>query len=294
MGCCKALVLAAVVAGLLAIPAPAAELMPTAQQNALVQEYCAVCHSDAAKNGGLSLEHFDAAQAPPSLKAMLLSKITGGVLLKTAREAASNISAAALVDKTMKSGAMGAAGIPIPDKATIDALIHAFAVESDGATEWTIERLKTSAASAPTLTASILREMPSAKNAGEAEFYRLIASCNADTREGEMQLAWSPVAQSGTFAASVDGNAAAQYRVEGSESMGNGSGVVLHALAALALAETERGVPRTGLPFPAESLTIRDLFPGQTVTFAFANLPMDARRELTACFSGADRLPSEQ
>jgi hypothetical protein len=34
---------------------------PAAQQNALVQRYCAVCHTDAAKNGGLSLEHFDAA-----------------------------------------------------------------------------------------------------------------------------------------------------------------------------------------------------------------------------------------
>ena len=53
----------------LARPAAAADLMPVAQQNALVQKYCAVCHTDAARNGGLSLEHFDAAQAPPSLMA---------------------------------------------------------------------------------------------------------------------------------------------------------------------------------------------------------------------------------
>src|ERR1700730_4992142 len=106
-------------------PVLSAELMSPGQQNALVQKYCAVCHTDAAKNGGLSLEHFDAAQAPPSLTAMLLSKLTGGVLLKTAREAASNASAAAFIDRKMRSGAMGAAGIPIPDKATIDALIHA-------------------------------------------------------------------------------------------------------------------------------------------------------------------------
>jgi len=80
--CYYSVVLAAVVAGSFATPAPAAELMPSAQQNALVQKYCAVCHTDAAKNGGLSLEHFDAALAPPSLTAMLLSKLTGGVLLK--------------------------------------------------------------------------------------------------------------------------------------------------------------------------------------------------------------------
>ena len=70
--------------------------------------------------------------------------------------------------------------------------------------------------------------------------------------------------------------------------MGNGRGVVLHRLAALVLAETKRGVSRTGLPFPAESLTISDLFPAETMTFSFANLPKDARQEFTACFPGAD------
>jgi len=35
-----------------------------------------------------------------------------------------------IIDKKIRSGAMDAAGIPIPDKATIDALVHAFAVES--------------------------------------------------------------------------------------------------------------------------------------------------------------------
>jgi len=276
------------VAGSLANPARAADLMPPAQQNALVRKYCAVCHTDAAKNGGLSLEHFDAAQAAPSLAAMLLSKLTGGVLLKTAREAPSNTSAAAFIDKKMRSGAMGAAGIPIPDKATIDALIHAFAVESSGAMNWTVERSYDAAASVPILKMSILREMPSAKNVGEAEVYRLIASCNSATQEGEMQLAWSPVAQSGTLAASVDGNVAARYRVEGSEKMANGSGVVLHGLAALVLAETKRGGSRIGLPFPAESLTISDLFPGETVTFSFANLSRNERHEFNACFPGAD------
>ena len=288
MRCCRAVVLSVIVAGSLATPAPAGELMPPAQQNALVEKYCTVCHTDAAKNGGLSLQHFDAAQAPPSLTAMMLSKLTSGVLLKTAIDAPSSPSAAAFVDKKMKSGAMGAAGIPIPDKATIDALIHAFAVESAGATEWTVERSKDAAAGAPMVTASILREMPSARNAGEAEVYRLIASCNPATGEGELQLAWAPVAQSGTLAASVDGNAAARYRVEGSEKMGNGSGVVLHGLAALVLSETKRGASRTGLPLPLESLTISDLFPGEIVTFSFANLPKDARREFNACFQGAD------
>lgn len=36
--------------------AVASEAMPAAQQNALVQKYCAVCHTDASKDGGLSLQ----------------------------------------------------------------------------------------------------------------------------------------------------------------------------------------------------------------------------------------------
>src|ERR1700722_3766807 len=121
-------VLAVVFTAMLAEPAiaAAAEHMPFAQQNSLVEKYCAVCHTDRLLNGGLSLEHFDAAQAPPSLIAMMLSKLTGGVALKTAAAAPSDISAAALIDQKAKSGAMGAAGIPRPDHATFDALIHAF------------------------------------------------------------------------------------------------------------------------------------------------------------------------
>jgi hypothetical protein len=260
----------AILVGVAAASAARAELMPVAQQNALIGKYCAVCHTDAAKNGGLSLEHFDAAQAPPSLTAMLLSKLTGGVLLKTAGDASSDAGAAALVDQGMKSGAMGAAGIPIPDNATIGALIHAMAVESAGAMDWSVRGSKDTG-----LTASVLREMPSAKLAGHAEVYRLIASCNPATQQGELQVAWSPAPTSGSLAASVDGGAAVQYRVEGAENMGNGSKLVLHSRAALVLSV---------LPFPAESLTIRDLFPDQTVTFSFTSLPETARRVFNACF----------
>src|SRR5215510_9580046 len=64
--------------------------MPVAQQNALVQKYCAVCHDDVHRNGGLSLQHFDASQLEPSLAAMMVSKL--------------------------KSGAMGAAGLGVPDR----------------------------------------------------------------------------------------------------------------------------------------------------------------------------------
>ena len=61
--------------------------LPIARQNELVQTYCAACHDDARRVGGLSLEHFDAAQADPTITAMLLSKLTNGLTLETVRAA---------------------------------------------------------------------------------------------------------------------------------------------------------------------------------------------------------------
>lgn len=52
-------------------------------------------------------------------------------------------------------------------------------------------------------TASIPREMPPAKNASEKELNHLPQTRN---RSGSLQVAWAPVAQSGSLAASVDGN----------------------------------------------------------------------------------------
>jgi len=103
-----------VIAGLFATSAPAAETMPPAQQNTLVQTYCAVCHTDAAKNGGLSLEHYDAAQANPALAAMLLSKL--------------------------RNSAMGAAGLGVPDSATRNAWVAATAAQAERAKDWAVVR----------------------------------------------------------------------------------------------------------------------------------------------------------
>src|SRR3982751_3923908 len=110
----RSLVVFTLLAASLARPASAADRMPVAQQNALVQQYCAVCHTDAAKNGGLSLEHYDAAQVNPPLAAMLLSKL--------------------------RNGAMGAAGLGIPDPATRDAGVAATTAQAQRANAWTVIR----------------------------------------------------------------------------------------------------------------------------------------------------------
>ena len=54
--------------------------MPAAEQNGLVKQYCAVCHTDKARNGGLSLQHYDAAKRDPALAAMMFSKLNAGAM----------------------------------------------------------------------------------------------------------------------------------------------------------------------------------------------------------------------
>ncbi len=231
-----------VVVAWIAPPATAADLMPVAQQNQLVQKYCAVCHTDAARNGGLTLEHFDASHLDPSLAAMLVSKL--------------------------RSGAMGAAGIPVPDQATKGALLRTLTAEAAGAREWTVSQ------SQDMVSAAIVRDLPAARNSGEPALYRLTLTCSAATHQGEMQLSWAPTSKSGTLTASADGHAPLTYPVEGEEAMGNGTPGMMGP-AAIALRE---------MPLPLRSLAFSNLFPGESVVFAFDGLPSQARQTLSRCF----------
>ena len=153
----------------------ASNAMPIGQQNALVGKYCAVCHTDATPNGGLSLQHFDAAQPDPGLMAMIVSKL--------------------------KSKALGASGQPLPDKMTQALFQSTLAVASFGAERWVVDR------QAAMLTANVVAAAPSTKSEGEPDLFRLTLACNTDSHQGEMQVAWSPgVPKSGqVISAAVDG-----------------------------------------------------------------------------------------
>ena len=216
--------------------------MPVAEQNALVQKYCAVCHTDAHPNGRLSLEHFDAGHADPGIAAMLVSKLKGG--------------------------ALGAAGLSLPEPATRQALLHALTEEAEGSDKWTVSR-------ADVVTASIVRQIPSMATSGEPTLYRLTLTCNPANRQPSMELAWSPgVPESGQpMSVSADGNSPVVYRVEGSEKMGNGQA-------------GSSGPGGTALTpaLPDRSLTIANLFPGDRVVFPFDELSSTTRQALAACF----------
>jgi hypothetical protein len=235
--------------GFAVVCASAWAAMPPADQNALVKKYCAVCHTDAAKNGGLSLEHYNAARRDPGLAAMILSKLN--------------------------NGAMGAAGNGVPDNDAQQAWLEATKEQAARAEEWFVSW------DGGMISAGMVREVPPRKpGLTDAPVYRMLMVCNPSTRLGEMQLTWSPEPQTArTMTVSIDGNAPVEYRLEGQESMGNGATVKSgHASAVLSSGQGGK------LAFPKQSLSVRDLFPGETVVFPFGDLDKKASSELTKCF----------
>ena len=264
--------------------------MPAAQQTALVEKYCAVCHNDAHRNGGLSLEHFDAAHADPGVAAMLVSKLTNGVALEKIHVARTDPAAAALRAGNMKAGAMGAAGIPVPDRETQEAWVSALAAEATGAGEWTVNRTQDPVTQAPVLTASAAQEVPSTTKAGEADTYRLTLTCRTDNHEGEMLLAWAAgVPKEGhAISVAVDGRAPVTYQVLNEKVMFVGAvGTSGTGAAILSATKEVTGGLKRELTLPERDLTIGNVFPNETVVFPFDGLPQTARQALAKCFTGS-------
>lgn len=222
------------------------ETFSVAQQNALVHNYCAVCHTDASRNGDLSLEHYDAGTPDPALAAMLLSKL--------------------------RSGAMGAAGLGIPDKPTADAWIAATTTQAQGAKQWSV--IRKDQAKSNVLIASTIREVAPRIPGTDAPVYRLTLTCDASKHQGEMQLTWSPQAQTNrAFWVTVDGKPGIAQRLEGTEKMGNGTA-----------GTSGRAGTILNVPLPQKTLTVEDLFPSETVVFPVGELDHQVRRQLATCF----------
>ncbi len=231
---------------LVAMSTPVCAAMPASEQNALVKKYCAICHTDAARNGGLSLQHYDAAKRDPTLAAMMLSKL--------------NI------------GAMGAAGIGVPDKAAQLAWLASTQEQATGSDKWFVSNED------GVISASIVRGVPPRSGSTDVPVYRLRISCAPSTGTGEMQLTWAPLAQIGrTMTVSVDGAVPLEYKIEGKESMGNG-GTAQTGHSSVLLSGGGRVVAAN------RSLTIQGLFPNETANFPISDLDQNTSASLRKCF----------
>jgi len=184
----------------------------------------------------------------------------------------------------MKASAMGAAGKGVPDERTQVAFVKALSAEAAGAEQWESRWTENPPTQSRELTATILRELPSTKFAGKIDMYRLILTCRVATHEGEIKLAWANgVPEEGReITVEVDGKTQIAHKAEGGKKQGNGSGgpgaTVLYPNG-----------PETSMPFPTQSLTIRNVFPDETVVFPFENLSQPVRRDLSMCFVAENR-----
>ena len=277
-------------------PAEAAATMPVAQQNKIVQQYCAVCHSDASPHGGLSFSHFDAAHPDPTVTALMIGQLTGLAFERVdACVRGIGTGCSPVLDTIRGGGALNAASTVMkdmkrPDDATTTAFISAIAAESAGAQKWT-SFINTDAAAAqpPGLTAVAVREVPAPSTNGPEDvgLYRLALVCNQDTHEGEMKLSWgpAPAPKDSTLSVAVDGTAPVNYKAQDGEQMfpgipkDSGAGSFL-------LYETEKNskVPNYATPLPARTLTVSNMFPNQTATFSFDYMLPALREKLSLCF----------
>lgn len=250
---------AVVLAQALASAGMAAAAMSSAQVNATVQKYCGGCHSDAMMAGSMTLQHFDAAQVDPALAAMLLNKITNGHTPADVAKA----DAKGILNLT-KASAMGASG-SVPDEATQVGFAQALAQLSDGAYDWNVR------SNEETLTASLLKESYNAKWQ-VTDSYRIVVSCQAAGRVGEIKISWanSVPAEGELMAVAVDGAAPFQHKVEGGREQGNGN--------------NGPGANVLKIPLPARSLSISNLFGPGNIEFSFGGLDEKVRRELSVCF----------
>jgi hypothetical protein len=164
------------------------------------------------------------------------------------------------------------------------ALVKTLSAEAAGAEQWDSHWTEKPLTESRELTATIVRELPSTKFAGKIDMYRLILTCRVATHEGEIKLAWANgVPEEGReITVEVDGKAQLTHKVEGSKKQGNG----LNGPGATVLYPN---APETNMPLPTQSLTIRNVFPNETVVFPFENMSQTVRRDLSTCFTAADR-----
>jgi hypothetical protein len=242
-------------------PAPAADLMPASQQNALVLRHCVGCHKGATPAGALSFEAFDAARPDPSVAGMMLVKITA-------------------------DGAMSAAGVPKPDAPTMDAFVGSLSAAAANAPSglgvWSVTLEDEPKAGHDLVTARLTQEIPLPTQKQQSALYQLTLACSGKTRRGEMQLAtFTKAGAIRPMSASADGAVTFTYALDGGASRS----------ASLRTTQEHSGTAQGAMLLPSRTLAVSGLYPNEDVSFAFAGLSPTVRQVLAACFTAPQATP---
>lgn len=253
------------------------------EQNAMIENYCVICHLDTAMNGGLSLEHFDAATVSPPLATILVSKFTTGVPLEDILKPELDTQIVEEIELGKRFGApsvMDIAGLPLPTDGEINGFIMAMAQRTNDAERWHIIE------DGEKISADIVRvtSFPVREDQGERDLtYRLVLTCDAASGDGEMLLTWSPVPANGNLEVIVDSNPPLEFVIDEQEAMANGdSGTSAPSSVVLAGLRQNDGHP--GLSMPRSRLQIKGPLPTEQVEFSFDDLWESEPGLLNACF----------
>lgn len=255
------------------------------EQNAMMEKYCIICHLDTAMNGGLSLEHFDAATVSPPLASILVSKFTTGVPLEDIMKSELDSQIVEEIELGKRFGApsvMGIAGLPLPTEGEINGFIMAMAQRTSDPERWHIVE------DGEEVRADIVRvtSYPVREDQGERDVtYRLVLTCDAVSGDGEILLTWSPVPANGDMEVIVDSDPMVEFVIDEQEPMANGDSGT-SAPSSVVLAGMGKNDDHPDLSVPRKRLRIKGPLPTDEVEFSFDDLWDSDPRLLNACFSG--------
>lgn len=255
-----------------------------AQQNEMMQSYCVMCHLDSSNNGGLSLEHFDAATVSPALAAILANKFTTGVPLEEILRPEKELHTLEAIEIGKKAGApsvMNMAGLPLPSEAEINGFIMAMAVRGQDAEQWHVLQ------DGAQISADVIRVTPITGSDSTRDLgFRLTLTCDRLNKEGEILLSWSPAPRNGELQAIADGGTPFTYSLDHEEAMANGDSGT-SAPSSVVLYGKNRMEKHPQLSLPESSLHFDGLFPVEAIEFSLDDLREEDRSRLEVCFESA-------
>ena len=254
-------------------------------QNALIENYCAFCHLDNAMNGGLSLEHFDALTMSPALAAILANKFTTGVPIEELLQPEFTPQLIEKIEAGKEYGApsvMNISGLPLPAEGEINGFIMAMVNRSDNADQWHVIKDGN----------QTIADIARAARLPEVEYVqlrdqiiRLVVSCDASSRAGEILLTWSPIPMNGNLEVIVDSESAKVFVIDVQEPMANG-GPGASAPSSVILIGKNKLDEYPELSIPHGMLRIKGPLVTEQVEISFRELWEMEPELFDACFAG--------